>query len=647
MYVAAKMSTPSVVLAAVLFGALAGASPAAQAQLRPSRRPVRLPAIPPSHGPLGIRVAYPPAGGAVTARDSTFVFGSVGRGGARLTIDGTPVPVAPNGAFLAFIRLPDDTAATLRLVAAYGTDSSVLEHRVRLPARAAPPAGALWLDAGSVEPRGLRWAEPGEPVRVSVRAAPGASVAVRLPDGRVFPLAADTLRESSPGTFDRAAPRPVAPPALRYRGVFPATALGAPLPAVTTLQVPPASGADSLHAVMVAAAGADTVLARLPLRLGILDPARRSVVLLSDDTTGAEATDGAVVGMPGPDATYYWFFRNGTRAAVSGRVGGELRLQLSRSSSAWAGIDGVAAVLPEGTPPPAARLTLVRLSPAEVRVAARFALSSRVPFRVDEAERSVTVRLYGVESDLDFIQYGSADSLVRQVTWAQPADDECTVTFDLAAPVFGWRARWEGESLVLEIRRPPAVDAVRPLRGRLIAVDPGHPPAGAMGPTGLREAEANLVVGRALRAILERAGARVVMTRRTDTALGLYERTAMAEDSGAEILVSIHNNAFPDGVNPFANNGTSTYYFHPRSAPLALAIQRGLLGEMGLRDLGVGRGNFALVRPTWMPAALTEGAFLMIPAQEQGLRTPSFREAYARGIALGIQAYLRRWARSR
>ena len=127
------------------------------------------------------------------------------------------------------------------------------------------------------------------------------------------------------------------------------------------------------------------------------------------------------------------------------------------------------------------------------------------------------------------------------------------------------------------------------------------------------------------------------MTRATDTAMGLYERTTLAEAGNAEVLVSIHNNAFPDGVNPWVNNGTSTYYFHPGSAPLAMAVQDALVGEMGLRNLGVGRGNFALVRPTWMPAVLTEGAFLMIPEQEQGLRTPAFQRAYARGIALGIQ----------
>jgi N-acetylmuramoyl-L-alanine amidase len=136
------------------------------------------------------------------------------------------------------------------------------------------------------------------------------------------------------------------------------------------------------------------------------------------------------------------------------------------------------------------------------------------------------------------------------------------------------------------------------------------------------------------------------MTRTADTALGLYERTAIAEQANAEILVSIHANALPDGVNPFTNGGTAVYYFHPRAARLAVLTEEALVGELGLRNLGAALGNFALVRTTWMPAILTEGAFLMIPEQENALRTPGFQAAYARGIALGIQAYLRDLAAS-
>jgi N-acetylmuramoyl-L-alanine amidase len=121
----------------------------------------------------------------------------------------------------------------------------------------------------------------------------------------------------------------------------------------------------------------------------------------------------------------------------------------------------------------------------------------------------------------------------------------------------------------------------------------------------------------------------------------LYPRTKFAELHDADVLVSIHANALPDGVNPFINNGTSVYYFHPRSVELGRALDREISRALGLRDLGLGRGDYALVRPTWMPAALTEGAFLMMPDQEALLASEAGQWRYAQGVVRGIEAFLR------
>jgi len=626
-------------MAVILAGA--GCPVALHGQVAPSDHPAPLPAIPPVDGPLAITVVYPPADALVTARDSEFLFGATGNGQARLTIDGTSVAVAPDGAFLAWLPLPDDSVAVFHLAAEVGTERASLDWRVRLPPRFVPPPQPLWLDPRSLSPRGDVWALSGEPLRVEARAAPGASVAVRLPDGRVFPLAPDTAAVAAYGPFERR-PERLAPQAtVRYLGSVPAVPLGAPLPPLTSAAVPADSLSGAGVAAVIASLGGDTIETALPVRVTLVDPVAAPVAMLDDDTARTGKARGYVVGAPFPHGTYAWLFAEGTPAALDGRVDDQVRVRLSRESLAWVSLADVAAVLPAGAPPPATHVRLVRLTPRESLVEARFTLDARVPFQVDEDARSVTVRLYTAQSDLDFVQYGGTDPLVRQVTWAQPTADECTVTFALGAAVFGWRTRWEGADLVLDIRRPPTVDAVRPLAGRTIAVDPGHPPLGGTGPTGLREADANLAVGLALRDLLEREGARVVMTRTSDSALDLYERTAAAERAGSEILVSIHNNALPDGVNPFVNNGTSTYYFYPRAAKLALFTQQALVGELGLGNLGAARGNFALVRTSWMPSVLTEGAFLMVPEQENALRTPAFQQAYARGIALGIQAYLR------
>src|SRR5690606_24616071 len=177
---------------------------------------------------------------------------------------------------------------------------------------------------------------------------------------------------------------------------------------------------------------------------------------------------------------------------------------------------------------------------------------------------SLTLDVFGGISQVNFFQYGTLDPAIRRAVWSQPADSVYRVVVDLASPVWGYDVLFDGAgALVLRIRRPPAIDAERPFAGLRIAVDAGHPPAGAMGPTGFTEAEANLGIALQLQQQLEAAGAHVIMTRRDATPVDLGARPRMAADSNAHILVSVHNNAFPDGVNPFRNNGTSVYYFHP------------------------------------------------------------------------------------
>ena len=136
-----------------------------------------------------------------------------------------------------------------------------------------------------------------------------------------------------------------------------------------------------------------------------------------------------------------------------------------------------------------------------------------------------------------------------------------------------------------------------------------------------------------------------MMTRTTDTAVDLRPRVLAAERAGAEVLISIHNNGLPDGINPYVNNGTSVYYNHPRSIPLAAAVQAALLRRLGLRDLGIGRGDLALVRGTWMPSVLTEGLFMMLPDQEAALRGPQGRRLYAQAVLDGLREYLAGYAR--
>src|SRR6478609_7203348 len=113
-----------------------------------------LPAIPLVVGPLAPRVVYPERNQSISVRDSNFIFGSVGNGHATLTINGAPVPVAPNGTFLGFLPVPPPTAARYELIVHEGADSARLVVPVRVPPVRPDLAttGRLVIDSASVSP---------------------------------------------------------------------------------------------------------------------------------------------------------------------------------------------------------------------------------------------------------------------------------------------------------------------------------------------------------------------------------------------------------------------------------------------------------------------------------------------------------------
>ena len=588
----------------------------------------------PSLEPLHITVVYPDTAEPIQAQDSSFLFGSVGRGrgDAALSINGFPVRVSPHGTWLAWIPLPADSVARFHIVARAGTGSALQETtfvaRIAQPFR--PPAGALvWVDTTSFAPADSLVFPAGEGVRLAVRATPGARVRLRMEGNATDDVwfVPDTLpAEPSWG--------------IRAFGTDTATYHLAPAPDRYVAWLPAMPVCDAILEVIL---GTDTARAVWPLVLDTLDRSRPRVVVLNDDTAHTGRSDSLTVGKAVPYGTYNWFFPLGTTAVATARWGSQTRLQLSRGAVAWVNSSDVIS-LGSDTPPPGGIVGSVRLATTPKSLVLRVPLPARVPFQVEESDRSLTLRLYGVASDVNWMQHGGTDPYVARMSYAQPVADEVTITLTLAGPVWGYRTRWSGRDLLLEVRRPPAIDPRRPLRGRTIVLDPGHPPIGARGPSGLWEPVATLAVAQRAKALLERAGATVLMTRTDSSPVDLFPRTRFAEQHDADVLVSIHANALPDGVNPFANNGTSVYYFHPRSAALARALDRALVGELGVRDLGIGRGDYALARNPWMPSALTEGLFMMIPEQEAMLASPEGQSRYARGIVRGIEDFLREMA---
>ena len=608
-------------------------------------------------GPTRIVVQYPAQDAVIEARDSTFLLGSVGTGDASLTINGQPVKVWPNGAWLAWIPLPPPDSAglpmvtpaapetfTLRLEARSPRDSSTLLLKVRRSSPWRPDSAGPYIDLTSFVPSGVAWVPAWEGLRLQVRGAPGARGTLILGDGVIVPLAEERGGDEVPPgirAFDRDTTNlRQATRSSRYVGVIRGRPLGDPLGPMLDPAGPSPTPGSWARVRLEWPSG--TLETAWPLRLALTDTMPQ-VVRLDDDPAHAGGSDSITVGRAAPGGTYYWFFPTGTRSIADRRQNGDIRLRLSAGTYAWVSLADVQA-LPPGTWPPLGRVGSMTASTASDRATVRIPVGAPVPFHLSEADRTVTLEFYGAVADIDWTRYSPGDTLIRRIDWRQDGD-VVRIDVELARPLYGYRARWDGSDLLLELRRAPVIDRSAPLEGRRIALDPGHPPGGATGPTGLREAEANLAIALQLQRLLQAAGATVIMTRSADVPLDLGPRITLAESSEADVLVSIHNNALPDGVNPFTNNGTSVFYNHAASLPLARAVQRGLVRQLGLRDLGVARGDLALVRPTWQPSILTEGLYMIVPEQEAALRSSEGQQRYAQGVLDGLRTWFLEIAR--
>lgn len=539
------LRTPLAVLAAA---ALAAACKPAPTPAGPSPLPAPPPAGPPVYvpltsglppipavdGPLAIRLVAPEPGQSLPRRDSTFLYGSVGTGGAALTVDGVPVPVAPDGAFIAYLPVPAD--GVWRLEAAKGDERASAAYTYRARAAAQPSRADTATEAGDTA--------------AAARPAPAASV---------------TFAASRAATVVR--------------------------------------GSDTL------ATGSDAIYAR-----------------------------------PTPTGPYHWFFPRGARLRVLERREGQYRVRLDSATTAW--IDTVNVRLAAGpdsaveAPAPriGARSVAAGAAP-EVRIAAGFA-----PFLVEADSAGLHVTVYGAAGG-GALQ-STTDDFVTGASEDAPRPGALRVNVALSRWLWGYRASYRADgTLVVRIRRPPAIDPQNPLRGIRIVVDPGHPPAGAIGPTGYQEKDANLAIALRVAERLTAAGADVTLTRSTDVVVELSARPAMAVALDADLLVSIHNNAFGEEANPFRDHGTSTYWFHPLSADLARTLDRRIAAATGIPDLGAKWGNLALVRPTWMPSVLTESLFMPIPEQEAALQDAGFLDRLAEAHVRGIEDFLRLRAR--
>ena len=179
----------------------------------------------------------------------------------------------------------------------------------------------------------------------------------------------------------------------------------------------------------------------------------------------------------------------------------------------------------------------------------------------------------------------------------------------------------------------------------VIVIDAGHgaPDGGSTGISGTREETINLAVAKRLEGLLALMGYETVMTRtgpdciassgdtiRQKKQSDLHNRVALVNTQPAAVMVSIHQNHFPDsrysGPQVFYSSGGET---------LAASAQRALTDALapGSKRESKAAAGVYLMEQINHPGILVECGFLSNPEEERKLNSPEHQKKIAAILA--------------
>ncbi len=198
-----------------------------------------------------------------------------------------------------------------------------------------------------------------------------------------------------------------------------------------------------------------------------------------------------------------------------------------------------------------------------------------------------------------------------------------------------------------------AAESVSVRSRSVVAIDVGHGgnDPGKVGVDGSLEKDVNLAIALQVRDYLEQSDVQVVMTREEDKAFytqsdtkkkmaDMKNRCRLIEESGADMVVSIHQNSYHEE----AISGGQVFYYtgSTEGKRMAEILQKRfdyVLGEKN-RRLAKANGNYYLLLHVKKPIVIVECGFLSNWKEAALLQDPEYQDKMAWTIHMGILEYL-------
>ncbi len=190
---------------------------------------------------------------------------------------------------------------------------------------------------------------------------------------------------------------------------------------------------------------------------------------------------------------------------------------------------------------------------------------------------------------------------------------------------------------ITEIKKP-CIE--KPLKGKTIMIDPGHGgelSQDVVGPTGLREKDVVLKIGKKLTDKLKGLGAEVILTRDKDEYISLNRRVKLANKIRPSFFLSIHLNSFS---HP-SIQGCEIYYYKKdkESKELGNFIIKSINEKVNIVNRGIRTADFFILREIGVNCIVVEVDYITNPEQEEKLKQDYYIDNIAEAITEGIIDY--------
>ena len=573
-----------------------------------------------------INIVYPKEGAQVIASDSMFTFGNVWPRSAHVIINNRQAEIYQNGTYLAVVPVHPGNFK-LKYLAIYDKDTTETIREIYIPYYLkTSPLDSLTIDTSYVFPRKDWELEPGATIKVAFKGTPGCKATFSI-EGIIndFPMIELPPKASynwGEAVFKQGTNFQMS----QVRGIYTGSYIIQPWDWGTNRKIFFILTDSTGYSVKTTAPGKLSInLSTIPKIAEI----RQDIIRLRN----------------GPRIGSLLFLPKSAKVKVIARRGNFFHIQYIAKKHLWLKQDYLE-ILPPGSTLPEGIITQIRTQDQDKWAQVEIHLDQRLPFKISPLYNPTRLELtfYGLTSTSDSILLDLKDKLVKDIC-SEKAENIYKFTILLnQRHHWGYDPFYKDDHFYLKIKKKPRIAhwPNSPLKNISICLDPGHSPeTGAVGPSGIAEKDINFSYCLALKALLEKKGATVVLTRGKEDGVSLASRAQLAKFIEADILISMHFNALPEGVDPFKIRGISTYYNQPHSYRLAYLIQNKLLDETRMPNFGLYYSNLMICRTPQVISVLVEPGFLTHPVEETLIMSEIYKQKVTTAIVKALEQFLK------